>query len=449
MIRITKRVFTDLAIWMMGFGILVGIIFPFFMLFLGMDPFMAMSWWFFAVCMLAGLFVGAVNILLAHRVVGSRLNLLAKHMKDIENHLKAITGKAQSVDCTPENCHIPVDSEDAIGASSLAFNHLVDTLAKSIQIEMDIRTYTQLLTTYLETDQLCRNALVSLMEMVGCTSGAILIEEDGELRVYHTMGLTKSSSLSSNPLILDSMQTLKRNVINIPDDVMLEGVMTSFRPSQIIVEPIVYKQLPLGVVVLASYETFSSEVLDNLDLFGISLALALHNAMTYDQVQKLAAIDPLTNVYNRRFGLSRLHEEFVRSAKQNTALAVLMIDIDHFKQVNDVYGHTVGDRVLRSIAASVRSQLREGDILIRLGGDEFMVVLLGASRSDALEVGEAIRRQVSEKHIKYGEQLIQVTLSIGGASFPEVDVEYEKELVEAADQALYRVKESGRNKVSV
>jgi len=244
MIRITKRVFTDLAIWMMGFGILVGIIFPFFMLFLGMDPFMAMSWWFFAVCMLAGLFVGAVNILLAHRVVGSRLNLLAKHMKDIENHLKAITGKAQSVDCTPENCHIPVDSEDAIGASSLAFNHLVDTLAKSIQIEMDIRTYTQLLTTYLETDQLCRNALVSLMEMVGCTSGAILIEEDGELRVNHTMGLTKSSSLSSNPLILDSMQTLKRNVINIPDDVMLEGVMTSFRPSQIIVEPIVYKQLP-------------------------------------------------------------------------------------------------------------------------------------------------------------------------------------------------------------
>ena len=271
MIRITKRVFTDLAIWMMGFGILVGIVFPFFMLSLGMDPSMAMSWCFFAVCMLAGLFVGAVNILLAHRVVGSRLNLLAKHMKDIENHLKAITGKAQSVDCTPENCHIPVDSEDAIGASSLAFNHLVDTLAKSIQIEMDIRTYTQLLTTYLETDQLCRNALVSLMEMIGCTSGAILIEEDGELRVNHTMGLTKSSSLSSNPLILDSMQTLKRNVINIPDDVMLEGVMTSFRPSQIIVEHIVYKQLPLGAVVLASYETFSSEVLDNLDLFGISL----------------------------------------------------------------------------------------------------------------------------------------------------------------------------------
>ncbi|MBI9095337.1 MAG: sensor domain-containing diguanylate cyclase [Sphaerochaeta sp.] len=448
MIRITKRVFSDLAIWMMGFGILVGLVFPFFMLLLGIEPSIVMTWWFFAVCMLAGLCVGAVNIMLSHRIVGDRLNLLAKHMKDIENHLKSITGSAQSMDCTPANCHIPVDSEDAIGASSLAFNNLVDTLAKSIQIEMDIRAYTQLLSTHLETDHLCRNALTSLNMMIGCPSGAILVEDGGELRVYHTVGLTKSSSLSTNPLILDSMQTLKRNVINIPEDVMLEGVMTSFRPREIIVEPIVYKHQSLGAVVLASDQTFSPEVLDHLDLFGTSLALALHNAITHDQVQKLAAIDPLTNVYNRRFGLSRLHEEFVRAVKQNMALAVLMIDIDHFKQVNDVYGHTVGDRVLRTIAGTTRTQMREGDILVRLGGDEFMVVLLGASKADALEVGEAIRRQIDEKHIKYGEQSIHVTLSLGGASFPELDVEYEKDLLEAADQALYRVKESGRNKMA-
>ena len=120
MIRITNRVFTDLAIWMMGFGILVGLVFPFFMLLLGLEASIAMTWWFFAVCMLAGLFVGAVNILLAHRIVGDRLNLLAKHMKDIENHLKAISGKDQAMDCTPANCHIPVDSKDAIGTSSRA-----------------------------------------------------------------------------------------------------------------------------------------------------------------------------------------------------------------------------------------------------------------------------------------------------------------------------------------
>lgn len=448
MIRITKRVFTDLALWMMGFGLLVGLVFPFFMLFLGMDASLAMTWWFFTVCMLAGLFVGAVNITLAQRIVGARLNLLAKHMGDIENHLKAVTGKDGVMDCTPENCHIPVDSEDAIGTSSRAFNTLVDTLSQSIQIEIDIRNYTQLITTHLDTDQLCRSALISLVEMVGCPSGAILIEHDGDLRTYHTIGITKASSLSTNPQVLSSMQTLQRNVINIPEDIMLEGVLTSYRPKQIIIEPIVYKNLPMGALVLASDQEFATEILDNLDLFGTSLALALHNAMTHDQVQKLAAIDPLTNVYNRRFGLSRLHEEFVRAVRQNSALAVLMIDIDLFKQVNDVYGHTVGDRVLRTIAAATRNQLREGDVLIRLGGDEFMVVLLGASKIDAQEVGEAIRRQIDEKHIRYGEQNIKVTLSIGGASFPELDVEHEEALIEAADQALYRSKESGRNKVT-
>ena len=88
--------------------------------------------------------------------------------------------------------------------------------------------------------------------------------------------------------------------------------------------------------------------------------------------------------------------------KQNTALGVLVLDVDHFKGVNDTYGHTVGDRVLQGIASCARSQLREGDLLIRLGGDEFMVVLLGASGNDVLEVGEAIRRTVSERTTNWG-----------------------------------------------
>ncbi|MDD3903003.1 MAG: GGDEF domain-containing protein [Sphaerochaeta sp.] len=449
MVRLTKRVFTDLAIWMMGFGIFVGIIFPFFMLLLGMSADIALTWWFFCVCMVAGLFVGAVNIILARRVVGARLVLLAQHMQGIENHLKSIAGKNEPLDCTPKNCHIPVDSEDAIGASSLAFNNLVDTLAKSIQIEVDIRTYTQMLTSHLETGELCRSALVSLMEMINAPGGAILLEEGGELVVHCTVGLSESESLGENPMVLDTLQTLKRSIIDIPKGILLDGVLTSFRPEQVIVEPIVYKQLPLGVVVLASSEPFSKEIQDNLDLFGTSLALALHNAMTHDQVQKLAAVDPLTGIYNSRFGISRLHEEFIRTVKQGGALGVVMIDIDHFKQINDAYGHTVGDRVLRSIANTARNQLREGDIIVRLGGDEFMLVLLGANRADATDVAEKIRRQIEEKRVSYGDQNIHVTVSLGGASFPELDAEYEKELIEAADRALYMVKNSGRNRVAI
>jgi diguanylate cyclase (GGDEF)-like protein len=434
---------------MMGFGMLVGIIFPFFMLVLGIPASIALSWWFFLVCMIAGLFVGFVNIQLAKRIVGSRIRDLSNHMKEIEGHLHDLAGKSEAFDCSPIKCHIPVDSEDAIGDSSRSFNSLVDTLAKSLQTEVDIRTYTQMLTSHLETDLLCRDALVYLMEMVKAPAGAVLVEEEGELVVHCSIGLTKADSLSVNAIVLDTLQNSRRSIINVPKDIELDGVLSSFQPQQVIVEPIMYKQVGLGIIVLATPIAFEKEMYGNLDLFGKSLALALHNSMAHDQVQKLAAVDPLTGVYNRRFGLSRLHEEFVRSVKQGGALALMMIDVDNFKQVNDAYGHSVGDRVLRSIATTARGQLREGDLIIRLGGDEFMLVLLGASRSDAQDVGENVRRMIEEKRINYGEQSIHVTVSIGGASFPEFDAEYEKELIEAADRALYIVKNSGRNRVSI
>lgn len=448
MIRMTKRVFSDLAIWMMGFGMLVGIVFPFFVLMLGVPSSLAMQWWFFFVCIIAGLCVGGVNILLARRVVGDRINTLSTHMSKIEGHLKELSGKNDAFDCTPMKCHLPVDSEDAIGESSRSFNSLVDTLAKSLQTEMNIRSYTQMLTSHLETDALCRDALVSLMDMVHVPAGAILVEEEGELQTRCAIGLLKTEGLEQNPLVLDTLQTLRRAVIDLPKEITLDGVLASFPPRQIVVEPILYKQVGLGILVLASAEPFGEDTCENLDLFCKSLALAMHNAIAHDQVQRLAAIDPLTGVYNRRFGLSRLHEEFVRSVKHDNSLGLLMIDIDNFKQINDAYGHSVGDRVLRSIATTARSQLREGDIIVRLGGDEFMVVLLGSARADVKDVGEHIRRTIEERRVTYGEQTIHVTVSIGGSSFPELDAEYEKELVEAADRALYLVKNSGRNRVS-
>ncbi len=449
MIRLTKGVFSDLAIWMMGFGMLVGVIFPFFMAFLGMDPSIAYTLWFFVVCILAGLIVGAVNILLAHLVVGGRLNLLSAHMGKIEDKLHSISGSDSLVDCSAEDCHLTVDSTDAIGRSSASFNSLVDTLSSSLQLEMQIRSYTRMLTTHLEVEVLCQKALSSLLELFSIDGGAVLVESGGSLKTLGSSGLANAEGLGKNPQVLETLRQLTRKRIDIPVEAQIDGVVATFRPQTVVLFPIIYKGLGMGVVALATSSPLSSEVENHLDLFISSLALALHNAVTHDQIQRLAAVDPLTGVYNRRFGLTRLREEFIRSIKQNTTLGVLMIDVDFFKEVNDTYGHTVGDRVLQGIATSARSQLREGDLLVRLGGDEFMVVLLGASGDDVLEVGEAIRRTVSERTTSWGEQKIQVTVSIGGSSLATLDVKDEQELIEAADKALYHVKESGRNRVGV
>ena len=118
MIRLTKGVFNDLAIWMMGFGMLVGVVFPFFMDFLGMDPSTVYTLWFFSVCIFSGLLVGAVNILLARWIVGGRLNMLSAHMGKIEDKLHTISGSDSLVTLFRRDCHLVVDSTDAIGRSS-------------------------------------------------------------------------------------------------------------------------------------------------------------------------------------------------------------------------------------------------------------------------------------------------------------------------------------------
>lgn len=427
----------------------MGIVFPFFMALLGMSAAIAFSWWFFTVCILAGLFVGAVNILLAKSIVGQRLILMASKMQQVEQHLKEISGKGEEMECTPEACHLPIDSADAIGSSSRAFNSLVDTLGISLQLEKRMRSYTSMLTSHLETAELCKSALSTLLGMFDLEGGAILVEEGGALKVQASEGLIKQSSLKENAVVLASLQKLKRMSIDLPDDLYVDGVLAAFRPRVVVIQPIVYKSVSLGAIVLASSQEIGDEIGETLDLFSSSFALALHNAVTYAQIQQLAAVDPLTGIYNRRFGLSRLHEEFVRSVKQNSAIGLLMMDADKFKEINDAYGHTVGDRVLQSIASTARRQLRDGDIIARLGGDEFMVVLIGANRSDTITLGESIRRSIEEKRIKWGEQEIRITVSIGAASFPEQDITGEEGLIEAADRALYLVKESGRNRVTI
>ena len=449
MIRITKKVFDDLAIWMVGFGIFIGIVFPYFMLLMGVSSAIALSWWFRTACILAGLFVGGVNIILARRVVGNRLRLLANHMVGIESNLKAISGKNEAFDCSSMKCHIPVDSADAIGESAQAFNKLVDTLSRSMHTEISIRTYTQMLTNHLETDKLCGHALDSLLELSGAQGGAILVEDSGEMRLLSSFGIRKPELLLDNQLLLNVLKTESRNIVDIPEGLLLDGVVTDFRPRVSILEPIKYKQIPMGIIILVSGSLFRDDVLDTLDLFSRSLALALHNAMVHDQVQKLAAIDPLTGIYNRRFGMTRLHEEFVRAVQIESAIGLLMLDIDHFKGVNDTYGHSIGDRVIRQVSNIAREALREGDILVRLGGDEFMAVLLGASLNDVSISAERIRRQIDERVIAIGDQHVHVTVSIGGVSFPEKEVAGEHDLIDAADRALYHAKNSGRNKVSL
>lgn len=126
-----------------------------------------------------------------------------------------------------------------------------------------------------------------------------------------------------------------------------------------------------------------------------------------------------------------------------------MFDLDHFKSVNDTYGHLVGDRVLVHMAKLARSVMREGDVLVRYGGEEFLAILPAASREDCRAVGERLRRLVQESAVRDGEQEIRITVSAGVAATPELTVDSPNDLVSQADQALYEAKDMGRNQVRI
>ena len=449
MIRLTRKVFTDLSIWMIGLGFFMGVIFPFFVAWMGIPPEMVITPWFFLACIAAGIIVGGLNISLARAVVGSRIKTLGERMHHVTQNFISIKKGKDIRTCDADECLITVDSEDEIGYSAEAFNTLVETLFESFETEDALNRFSRLLSSQMAVADLTENALVQLMATTQSAAGAVVIEKEGELIITASQGIRDVDTILSSAHVKSVLRNEKRVSLVLPEDVQVEGVLTDFRPYEVLIEPILYKQVVLGLIILASSNSYSLGALNRLTLFVQSLALALHNSLLFERLERLAALDPLTGIYNRRFGMTRLREEFGRTLRINAPLGILMIDIDHFKQVNDTYGHLVGDRILIRLAKIVRSVLREGDILVRYGGEEFIAILPGASRNDVLNVATRLNRKVVETVVTDGDEEIKVTVSVGGVSYPENDVANEMDLIDKADQALYLAKESGRNCVQL
>ena len=159
--------------------------------------------------------------------------------------------------------------------------------------------------------------------------------------------------------------------------------------------------------------------------------------------------DGLTGLYNRRYLEESMARELLRAVRNKSQVAVIMADVDHFKQYNDTHGHQAGDEVLQAFATFLRDGIRGEDIACRYGGEEFAIILPGASQAGALERAERLRRGTSELRLRSaGITLPSFTASFGIALFPENGDSWES-LLRAADAALYRAKREGRNRVEV
>lgn len=220
--------------------------------------------------------------------------------------------------------------------------------------------------------------------------------------------------------------------------------------------PLVRHGVVVGSLHLGAQQSgrFSSDkATEFIDHLASVIAVCIENAVNQERLQRLSMMDVLTQVKNRRAFDLALQQEVSRAARSGNSLSLLFVDADHFKQINDRYGHPVGDRVLKAIASHMDSMLRKTDHVCRYGGEEFALLLPQCDQALAQEIAERIRQQVARLRVlSDGDEDVAFTLSIGVCCWRPKRAQCEqaiaKALLKAADQGVYRSKEAGRNTIT-
>ncbi|MCX5715521.1 MAG: sensor domain-containing diguanylate cyclase [Candidatus Omnitrophica bacterium] len=230
------------------------------------------------------------------------------------------------------------------------------------------------------------------------------------------------------------------------DKAILSEVLNAKRimhKDDIIAVPLVSRGRMIGAL---NIKGLSQAALEKFLIVSRQFSLAIKKVRMYERIQELAITDGLTGIFVRRYFLQELDEEFVRASRHKFKLSFLMIDLDHFKECNDKFGHLIGDAMLKETARVLKHNIREVDLIGRYGGEEFSVILPEADRVSAGLVAERLRRAVEANIFKAYDEVLHMTISVGVATFPQ-DASRSGDLIEQADKALYSAKAEGRNRV--
>ena len=312
-------------------------------------------------------------------------------------------------------------------------------------------------------DELYKTILEIAADLLSASQGSImLIDKNGEtMHIVFTKGMTLhiaqclpmkvgkgiagKVAQTGQPLLINDIEKDSRvAMINRP----------RFKSKALICIPLKLKEKIIGVLNLsdkADLAPFTDADLQLLTSFANLASLMIERTLVLEEsvrFEQLSVTDALTGLYNRRFLKSRIEEELNRSNHQGLNLTILFIDLDFFKNYNDICGHLAGDEALRRTAAIIQASLREMDTVARYGGEEFCALLPGTSKVEAMMVADRIRSEIEAEKFS-GERSLplgRLTASIGVASFPEDGRTYTA-LIHASDIALYQAKANGRNRV--
>lgn len=268
----------------------------------------------------------------------------------------------------------------------------------------------------------------------------VLVASNGTLTPLLKEGRTIAAAMQPCAQAFSTGATVIENDVTLQPDYVPLCRETASRISI----PLVSFGQVLGMLVLESNKlrSFSDDEVHPLESVAGICATAIQNAHYVDRVKQLAYLDGLTGIFNRRFFELRIAEEVERARRFNSSMSVIMIDIDHFKRLNDEFGHLLGDEVLRQVSSVLNQHLRKTDVVCRYGGEEFAIVLSQTDPHLSLQVAEKLRRTVETWQFPGVPRA--VTISAGTAGYPMHGCSRD-ELVKSADAALYAAKQAGRN----
>ncbi|MBC7795328.1 MAG: sensor domain-containing diguanylate cyclase [Pyrinomonadaceae bacterium] len=329
-------------------------------------------------------------------------------------------------------------------------NKLANLWQKQTGRELAVNRISTAIRQSLELDQVLQTAVNEVGLALSLKNCALLVsaeDNDAMSVTYFREGISENDGIT----IQSDLEAYQKWLRNNPRPFIRDGLAAqddNVQDKPFVVVPLAFLEQFVGVLFVqadsASRVWQESEVL-LIQTVADQVTIAIKHARLYVKSQLEALRDCLTGIFNRRFFEMQLEKEFKISERNELPLSVIMIDLDKFKSINDNFGHSIGDRVLKLTANVLKGKLRVFDTLARYGGEEFIVILPQTNLEGACLVAERLRHALETTEMP---EVKKVTASLGVASFPEV-TDSMKDLVEFADQALYRAKTSGRNRVCV
>lgn len=332
---------------------------------------------------------------------------------------------------------------------------------KKIQILTSIYKIGKLLTSTLDRDKLLKLVMEKIGELLSAKNWSLMLIDENKQELYFEIVVGEFADKIKG-MRIKANQGIAGWVANHREAVLLSDVskdkrfhaeidnISGFRTRSLICVPLICRENVLGVIELVNKrigEEFTDEDLEILKHLADYIAIAIDNAKNFEKIEELTIRDDLTCLYNTRFFHEMLDREIKRSKRKQRELSLIFIDMDHFKEVNDTYGHLCGSKLLKEVANVIIDSVRNIDVPIRYGGDEFVIILPETNKIQASQVANRILENLRAFDFLKEEQLnLKLTASVGFATYPD-DAKDKDDLIRKADNAMYSVKNTTRNNV--